>query len=72
MLTRQLLLETDEASSGLGREVAYSFSHQKLGEVVYSEAGAARRRLLHRRAFETLQATLLLTTRISDRERHFG
>ncbi len=57
LLTRQLLLESDEALPSLGRDVVYSFSHQKVGEVVYTEAGAARRRVLHRRAFETLQMT---------------
>ncbi|MCQ3977943.1 MAG: hypothetical protein DPW09_31330, partial [Anaerolineae bacterium] len=53
---RQLLLEADEASAAPGRDVSYSFSHQKLREVVYLEAGVARRRILHRRAFEALQA----------------
>jgi DNA-binding SARP family transcriptional activator/predicted ATPase len=57
LLTRGLLLEADEASPAPGRDPAYSFSHQKLGEVVYAEAGGARRRILHRRAFEALQAT---------------
>lgn len=56
LLARGLLLESDDASPALGRDVTYNFSHQKLREVVYSEAGAARRRVLHRRAFETLQA----------------
>lgn len=56
LLARQLLLEVQEAEPWLGREVVYSFSHHMLGEVVYSEAGAARRRLLHRRAFEALRA----------------
>jgi len=56
LLARGLLLESDDVSPALVRDVAYSFSHQKLREVVYSEAGAARRRILHRRAFETLQA----------------
>jgi tetratricopeptide (TPR) repeat protein len=57
LLARQLLLERDEVVTGSAYEPAYSFSHQKLGEVVYAEAGAARRRILHRRAFEALQAT---------------
>ncbi len=58
LLARQLLLEVAEASPGPGRDVAYSFSHHKVAEVVYTEAQTARRRLLHRRAFETLQATV--------------
>jgi DNA-binding SARP family transcriptional activator/predicted ATPase/tetratricopeptide (TPR) repeat protein len=64
LLARELLLEADEASPahsvampGSARgDPAYHFSHQKLREVVYTEAGAARRRILHRRAFEALQA----------------
>jgi predicted ATPase/DNA-binding SARP family transcriptional activator len=56
LLSRGLLLESDDTSPAPVRDVAYSFSHQKLREVVYSEAGAARRRILHRRAFESLQA----------------
>lgn len=56
LLARQLLLEANEASPAPGRDVSYSFPHQKLREVVYLEAGVARRRILHRRAFETLQA----------------
>jgi DNA-binding SARP family transcriptional activator len=57
LLARQLLLEAHEASSEPGRDPAYSFSHHKLSEIVYAEAGAARRRMLHRRALEVLQAT---------------
>ncbi len=57
LLSRQLLLETDEVLSTFGRDPIYSFSHQKVSEVVYTEAGTARRRILHRRAFETLQAS---------------
>jgi DNA-binding SARP family transcriptional activator/predicted ATPase len=57
LLARQLLLEADESSATPVHEAAYAFSHQKLHEVVYSEAGSARRRILHRRAFEALQAT---------------
>ena len=67
LLARQLLLEPDEASPGSGHDLIYSFSHQKLGEVVYTEAGAARRRILHRRAFEVLQAT---TTPAAELARH--
>jgi DNA-binding SARP family transcriptional activator len=56
LLARGLLLEADEASPAPGRDPTYSFSHHKLSEVVYAEAGGARRRMLHRRAFEVLQA----------------
>jgi len=56
LLSRQLLLEADEALAVPGRDLVYSFSHQKVSEEVYAEAGTARRRILHRRAFEALQA----------------
>ncbi len=56
LLTRQLLLEENQASSLGGHASTYNFSHQKVSEVVYLEAGAARRRILHRRAFATLKA----------------
>jgi DNA-binding SARP family transcriptional activator/predicted ATPase len=55
LLARQLLLEAVETSAGPVHDAAYSFSHQKLRDVVYSESGAARRRILHRRALEVLQ-----------------
>ncbi len=53
--TRQLLVEADDALPTPVRNVIYIFSHQKLAEGVYAEAGAARRRVLHRRAFVVLQ-----------------
>jgi DNA-binding SARP family transcriptional activator/tetratricopeptide (TPR) repeat protein len=56
LLAEELLREAEGASPAPGHEPTYSFSHHKLGEVVYAEAGAARRRILHRRAFEALQA----------------
>ena len=57
LLSRQLLLEADDALLAPGRDPVYSFSHQKVSEVVYAEAGTARRQMLHRRALEALQAT---------------
>ena len=33
----------------------YSFTHEKIRQVVYTEMGHARRRLFHRRAFEVLE-----------------
>lgn len=48
-LGRQLMLETsDEARP-------YTYSHDKIRDVVYAEAGSARRRLFHRRALEALE-----------------
>ncbi|MFK7804411.1 MAG: hypothetical protein AB8G95_22440, partial [Anaerolineae bacterium] len=55
LLDRQLLLEERTALSGAGLDAIYSFSHQKISAVVYAEAGTARQRLLHRRAFLALQ-----------------
>lgn len=54
LLSKQLLLEAD-APAVLGQDPMYTFSHQKVSAMVYAEAGAARRRLLHQRAFEALQ-----------------
>lgn len=54
LLNRQLLLETDDEQT-MARDPIYAFSHQKISQVVYAEAGTARRRMLHRRTFEVLQ-----------------
>jgi DNA-binding SARP family transcriptional activator/tetratricopeptide (TPR) repeat protein len=71
LLTRQLLLE-DEDAAGSGREPGYGFSHQKLGDVVYEKAGAARRRILHRRAFEALQTTAGAAAELAHHANHGG
>ena len=42
--------EDDPAAVGY-----YAFSHDKIRDVAYTEAGAARRRVLHRRALEALE-----------------
>ena len=72
LLVRQLLLESGEASAAPGQDPAYSFSHQKLKEVVYAEAGAARRRVLHRRAFAALQATDGAAAELAHHAQHAG
>jgi len=54
LLNRQLLLETEDMQT-MGRDPVYTFSHHKVSEVIYAQAGTARRRMLHRRAFEGLQ-----------------
>jgi DNA-binding SARP family transcriptional activator len=56
LLSRQLLQETGGDALSSRHEPTYTFSHQKVGEVVYLEAGAARRRIFHRRAFATRKA----------------
>ena len=55
LLKRQLLIEPPTLQSWASDPV-YTFSHQKVSEVVYAEAGTVRRRMLHRRAFAVLQA----------------
>ena len=55
LLGKQLLLVADELSPTVTHDPIYSFSHQKVSEVVYAEAGIARQRLLHQRAFEVLK-----------------
>jgi tetratricopeptide (TPR) repeat protein len=50
LLKSQLLLETAEVRR------PYTFMHDKIRDVVYTEAGDARRRIYHRRAFEGLLA----------------
>jgi tetratricopeptide (TPR) repeat protein len=49
-----LLQETNTTRSPTS-EQPYTFTHDKIREVVYSEVGEARRRLLHRRALDILQ-----------------
>jgi DNA-binding SARP family transcriptional activator len=40
-----------------GEEPRYNFSHDKIRDVAYTEAGDARRRILHRRALARLEAS---------------
>jgi DNA-binding SARP family transcriptional activator len=57
---RRLLLEDGNARGGatpLQQSATYSFSHEKIRQVVYTEGGQARRLVLHRRAFEVLQGS---------------
>jgi predicted ATPase len=56
LLAKQLLQEADNALPLPSHDPFYSFTHQKVSEVVYATASMARRRMLHRRAFQTLQA----------------
>ncbi len=50
LVKSQVLLETAEFQR------PYTFAHDKIRDVVYTEAGDARRRIYHRRAFGALQA----------------
>lgn len=53
-LRGRLLFEDATASQGFTE--IYFFTHEKIRDVVHTEAGEARRRIFHRRAFEALQA----------------
>jgi predicted ATPase len=57
LLGKQLLHERVGATAASLHGPAYSLSHQKVSDVVYAEAGGARRRLMHRRAFEALRSS---------------
>ena len=45
----------EEEERLLDLSATYSFTHEKIRQVAYTEMGHARRRLLHRRAFEVLE-----------------
>ena len=51
-----LLREEQAGGPGVGQLGRYSFSHEPMRDVVYSELSAARRQVLHQRAFVLLQA----------------
>ncbi|HLL56953.1 MAG TPA: AAA family ATPase [Rubrobacteraceae bacterium] len=60
LVGRRLLLkegggQEEEEGSPLYLGATYSFSHEKIRQVVYTEGGQARRRVLHRRALEVLK-----------------
>jgi DNA-binding SARP family transcriptional activator len=61
LIERHLVLEEacgreeEEETPLLHPSVTYSFTHEKIRQVAYTEMGHARRRLLHRRAFEVLE-----------------
>jgi DNA-binding SARP family transcriptional activator/tetratricopeptide (TPR) repeat protein len=60
LVERRLLQEeggVQEEVAPLYLAVTYSFSHEKIRQVVYTEAGQARRRVLHRRAFELFEGS---------------
>lgn len=50
-----LLLRESHKVSEKRRDTAYVFAHDKIREVVYIEAGEARRRIFHSRALELLE-----------------
>lgn len=72
LLARQILLEADSGFVSLHHDPIYQFSHQKISDVVYVEAGAARRRILHQRAFEALQASGTSAATLAHHALHAG
>ncbi len=52
LVSGRLLLEVAQA----GAASAFTFAHNMIRDVVYTEAGDARRRLFHQRALDTLEA----------------
>jgi DNA-binding SARP family transcriptional activator/tetratricopeptide (TPR) repeat protein len=62
LIERRLLREEvggqEEEEPLFYRSPTYSFTHEKIRQVAYTEMGHARRRLLHRRAFEVLEASV--------------
>jgi len=50
-----LLLQESPRQSGKVQAVPYVFTHDKIREVAYIEAGDARRRIFHGRAFQVLE-----------------
>lgn len=53
-LDEVLMSQVVQEATGKG-EILYFFAHDKLRDVIYTEAGDARRRIFHRRALETLE-----------------
>lgn len=53
-LEHRLLVERAEALGSQHDASRYMFSHDKIRDVVYTEAGDPRRRIYHRRAFQAL------------------
>ena len=56
VLASRLVEEGRGERQPFGSGDVYVFSHDKVRDVIYTEAGAARRRVFHRRTFEILEA----------------
>ncbi len=67
LLNRQLLIETNPT-----RDLTYTFSHQKVSDVIYDGTGAARRRMLHRRAFGVLREGAAPASELAYHAHHAG
>lgn len=57
LLASWLLLEAEGGQRTFSGAPSYIFTHDKIRDIVYTEAGETRRRILHRRAFEALQTS---------------
>ena len=60
LVERRLLFEEGGGREGatlLYADATYSFTHEKIRQVAYTECGQARRWVLHRRAFEVLEGS---------------
>ncbi len=55
-LASRLVEEGRGEREPFGSGDVYVFAHEKVRDVIYTEAGAARRRVFHRRTFETLES----------------
>jgi tetratricopeptide (TPR) repeat protein len=72
LLSKQLLSEVYESFPSLAHDPLYRFSHQKVREVIYIEAGTVRRRIFHRRAFETLKEASTFAAELAHHALHAG
>ncbi|MBZ0293055.1 MAG: AAA family ATPase [Anaerolineae bacterium] len=72
LLSKQLLSEGNESLASLAHDPLYRFSHQKVREVIYNEAGTVRRRIFHRRAFDTLQKSNAPAAELAHHALHAG
>ncbi len=72
-LDARLLQESRDSmvrAGGIGAGPAYDFTHDKVREVVYTEAGAARRQVLHRRALAVLGEAVPVRPPAAELARH--
>ncbi|MEM7798392.1 MAG: AAA family ATPase [Chloroflexota bacterium] len=70
LLDKQLLLEGDPQPQRL--DPIYQFSHGKISQVVYDEAGQARRKVLHRQSFNRLKAGQAPAAELAHHARYAG
>ncbi|MFW5942868.1 MAG: ATP-binding protein [Chloroflexota bacterium] len=64
LLQAQLLREMPQQTQTAG-DILYTFTHDKIRDVAYDEAGAARRRVFHRRALDILRRQEVAPARVA-------